>query len=100
ADEPPLPGWRPLAPPVRQEAPVDLVSRGADPDAEIVVRRGDTLWDIAARHLGPTATAEEVAREWPRWYDANRQVVGPDPDLILPGQRLLPPGSVTGSEEP
>ena len=58
---------------------------------EVVVRRGDTLWDIAARHLGPSASAAEVAGEWPRWHEANTTVIGPDPDLLLPGQRLLPP---------
>lgn len=56
-----------------------------------VVRRGDALWDVAARHLGPTASAADIAREWPRWYAANRGVIGPDPDLIHPGDVLVPP---------
>jgi nucleoid-associated protein YgaU len=58
---------------------------------EVVVRRGDSLWDIAARHLGPDASAADVAIEWPRWHQANRDVIGADPDLIIPGQRLVPP---------
>jgi nucleoid-associated protein YgaU len=58
---------------------------------EVVVRRGDTLWDIAARHLGPGASAAEVAAEWPRWHRVNGEVIGPRPDHILPGQRLRPP---------
>ncbi len=58
---------------------------------EVVVRRGDTLWDIAARHLGPDASAAEIATEWPRWHATNATVIGSDPDLLLPGQRLLPP---------
>ena len=58
---------------------------------EVVVRRGDSLWDIAARHLGPDASAAEVAVEWPRWHHANRDVIGADPDLLIPGQRLVPP---------
>ena len=58
---------------------------------EVVVRRGDSLWDIAARQLGPGASAADVAVEWPRWHDANRDVIGPDPDLLIPGQRLVPP---------
>jgi nucleoid-associated protein YgaU len=58
---------------------------------EVVVRRGDTLWDIAARYLGPDASAAEVAGEWPRWYRANRAVIGADPDLLIPGERLVPP---------
>ena len=58
---------------------------------EVVVRRGDSLWDIAARHLGPDASAADVAVEWPRWHQANRDVIGADPDLLIPGQRLVPP---------
>ncbi|MCQ4085076.1 LysM peptidoglycan-binding domain-containing protein [Streptomyces sp. RB6PN25] len=42
------------------------------------VAPGDTLSAIAAAH-GTT---------WQRIYAANRQVIGDDPDLILPGQRL------------
>jgi hypothetical protein len=57
----------------------------------VVVLRGDTLWAIAARHLGPGATDAQVAAEWPRWHAANRSTIGPDPDLILPGQRLAAP---------
>ncbi|MEO7981021.1 MAG: hypothetical protein ABI807_09045 [Sporichthyaceae bacterium] len=58
---------------------------------EVVVRRGDSLWEIAARHLGADAGPAEVAAEWPRWYAANRAVIGGDPDLLRPGQRLAPP---------
>jgi hypothetical protein len=57
----------------------------------VVVLRGDTLWSIAARHLGPGATAAEITAEWHRWLAANRDVIGADPNLILPGQELLPP---------
>ena len=59
--------------------------------AEVVVHRGDTLWDIAARHLGDQATDQDVAEAWPRWYAANRDVIGDDPDLLHPGQRLVVP---------
>jgi nucleoid-associated protein YgaU len=57
----------------------------------VTVAPGDTLWGIAAERLGPDATNAEIAIEWPRWYAANRQVVGADPNLIYPGQRLRPP---------
>jgi len=56
-----------------------------------VVRRGDALWDVAARHLGPGASAADIAREWPRWYAANRGVIGADPNLIHAGDVLVPP---------
>ncbi|GAA2455908.1 transglycosylase family protein [Streptomyces macrosporus] len=42
------------------------------------VRPGDTLRAIAAEH-GTT---------WQRLYEANRDVVGDDPNLIFPGQQL------------
>ena len=57
----------------------------------VVVEPGDCLWRIAAEHLPPGAGAARVAAEWPRWWAANRDVVGPDPDLILPGQHLRAP---------
>lgn len=96
-----LAGWtpdRPAAPaPVRRTPPVGLVTTvphaGSAVRDEVVVRRGDTLWDLAARLLGPQAGAAEVAREWPRWHAANRDLIGPDPDLIRPGQRLRPPAA-------
>jgi nucleoid-associated protein YgaU len=57
----------------------------------VVVHRGDTLWGLVARFLGPQASDADVVREWPRWYEANRAVVGDDPDRILPGQVLRAP---------
>ena len=58
----------------------------------VVVRAGDCLWALAAADLGPGANAAAVAARW-RWiYQLNRRVIGPDPDLIRAGQRLvLPP---------
>ncbi|MFE7619308.1 peptidoglycan DD-metalloendopeptidase family protein [Streptomyces sp. NPDC057496] len=44
------------------------------------VARGDSLSAIAA--------SERVRGGWQRLYEANREVVGDDPDLIFPGQRL------------
>ena len=96
--------WTPPRPdrtPVTDPEALHLLSRapeaGALVDEDVVVRRGDTLWSIAARFLGPAATAEEVAREWPRWHAANRHALGDDPDLIQPGQVLHPPTTTTGT---
>lgn len=61
------------------------------------VRRGDSLWGIAAAHLPPSATDRAIAAAWPRWYAANRAVIGSDPDLILPGQMLVPPQPAAGA---
>jgi nucleoid-associated protein YgaU len=70
--------------------------RASDPThGAVVVLRGDTLWSIARRHLvatgHPAPTDTDIDAEWRRWYAANRAVIGADPDLILPGQRLAPP---------
>ena len=56
-----------------------------------VVAPGDSLWAIAAQHLGPGATPAQVAAEWPRWYASNRDVVGGDPDLLRVGTVLEAP---------
>lgn len=96
----PQPGWTPTPPtPGQGSAPtlppgdIAMVSTApTDQEARsVVVTRGDTLWAIAARHLGPQATDQDVAAHWPRWYAANRAVIGDDPDLILPGQVLTAP---------
>ncbi|EST36908.1 hypothetical protein N566_15765 [Streptomycetaceae bacterium MP113-05] len=65
------------------------------------VAGGDSLSSIARR--------QEVSGGWPALYERNRSVVGGDPDLILPGQRLSlesraapapeKPGSTTPDEE-
>lgn len=55
-----------------------------------VVRPGDSLWTIAAAALG-TDDPVPVARYWARIHRANREVIGPNPDLIYPGQRLALP---------
>lgn len=59
----------------------------------VTVRPGDSLWSIAARHLGPGAGNAQVDAAWRAWYAANRAVIGADPDLILPGQVLQFPDS-------
>ncbi|MFH9085508.1 transglycosylase family protein [Streptomyces sp. NPDC017673] len=59
------------------ERPATTTGRGA-PHGDYTVRRGDTLSTIAARH-GTT---------WQRIYAANKAVIGDDPNLIVPGQRL------------
>ncbi len=59
--------------------------------AAVVVEPGDTLWDLAAERLPRAATDAQIAAAWPSWWSANRQVIGDDPDLLHPGQRLRPP---------
>jgi len=63
------------------------------PPAAVVVGHGDTLWAIAARALPPEADVGAIAAAWPAWYAANRQVVGPDPNLLQVGLVLQPPAT-------
>jgi hypothetical protein len=77
----------------------------------VVVRPGESLWQIAAHRLvgqrratpltaaaraahpvsADPVTAAQIAAEWPRWYATNRLRIGADPDLLHPGERLTPP---------
>lgn len=61
------------------------------PRRVVVVARGDSLWSLAGGLLGAGATDARVDRAWHRLYRANRQAVGADPDLIVPGDRLTVP---------
>lgn len=60
-----------------------------------VVVRGDCLWRIAEAHLtvqdGAPPSAAAIAAATHAWWHANAAVIGPDPDLIRPGQLLHPP---------
>ena len=88
ADTPP-----PSAPAPASPAPRQWTHPAARSAAVIVVRRGDSLWSIAARRLGAHASAAAIATSWPRWYATNRQVIGPNPNLLFIGERLTPPNS-------
>ena len=92
--------WPGLSPaptaPVRTAAPAApsapaAPTAAADDERTLVVRPGDSLWSLTARELGPHATPARVAATWPRLYAANRRVIGPDANLIHPGQRLVRP---------
>src|SRR3954451_4988218 len=60
----------------------------------VVVHRGDSLWSISSRLLAGAATDARVTRTWHRLHRANRARIGPDPDRILPGTRLVVPPAV------
>ena len=69
--------------------PVTVTSPN-DPPPEansVVVARGDHLWKISARHLGPAVDADELAPYWREVVDVNTpRLRSGDPDLIYPGE--------------
>jgi hypothetical protein len=73
-------------------APVLAVARGsrARPgDRTHVVMRGESLWSIAADHLGGQPTVAKIAREVNRLWVLNRDGIGTgSPDLLMVGTRL------------
>ena len=73
--------------------PLPALPLGDEPRT-VRVRPGDCLWTITATLLGGRATDAEVARAWPALHRANRGVLGPDPDLVLPGTALRVPGAL------
>jgi len=75
--------------PAAPAAPASPPTPAPDRDRSVVVVPGDTLWDIAARRLG-------AATSWPAIYALNRDVIGPDPGVITPGQRLTLPAQSRG----
>ncbi len=82
----------PLSRPRRRPTPAD-----AAPAAGAGTRRGGQARRLAsgrspAHDLGPGAGDAEIADRWHALYAANRARIGPDPDLVEPGLRLLLPG--------
>ena len=65
-------------------------------DGAHVVVRGECLWHIARAALleqrDTAPTDGDVATAVHAWWAANAAVIGPDSDLLLPGQVLRPPG--------
>lgn len=72
--------------------PAARLSTTVAPWPEVVVRPGDSLWAIAAARLPPDASDADITRAWQHLHAVNRAVVGADPDLIHPAQRLRLPG--------
>ncbi|MEV6396958.1 transglycosylase family protein [Streptomyces sp. NPDC051907] len=69
---------KPAAPAKAPERASGHTQRGAARGDDYTVRSGDTLSGIAAAH----------GADWRGVYAANKAVIGDDPNLIVPGQRL------------
>lgn len=57
------------------------LSRQENRGRAYTIRPGDTLSSIAARHYGNSAA-------WSQIYNVNRQIIGPDPDVLSVGTQL------------
>src|SRR5699024_7723732 len=101
---PPL-GWGQPPAPVGTDPSAPAAPTGpADPDGPaapeapapaaslpptVTVQRGDSLCSITDDLLGPAPDGiSEIAASWPQLHEANRDLIGPDPDRLLPGQEL------------
>lgn len=72
-----------------EEAQVDSVGPQSRPNdteklKEYEVKLGDNLFKIAAM-----AGVYDDPDKWQKLYDANKDVIGPNPNLIQPGQKLV-----------
>jgi nucleoid-associated protein YgaU len=94
-EQPAAPDWP--APAAHPSTPVPDWPTDEHPAGAHVIVRGDCLWHIAAHRLAERTTGAptdaEIATEVHAWWAANTDVIGPDPDLLLPGQVLRPPAA-------
>jgi nucleoid-associated protein YgaU len=90
--ENPVPDW-----PIAGDRADPVPDGPAQPAGTHVVIWGDCLWDIAearlARASGRPPTDRQVLDAVHAWWSTNSAVIGPDPDLLFPGQVLRPPNS-------
>lgn len=89
--------WEPTTRTASKQSP----RAGAARESRVAVEPGDTLWAIAAAGLTsvqggsgqahPAPSDAEIAAAVTRWHQANREVLGANPDLIRPGTVLRRP---------
>jgi LysM repeat protein len=72
--------WTNSSPPSNKQRP----PKQKEQPKTYVVRKGDNLWAIAKRFYG-------AGSKWPTIYAANKKVIGKNPNLIYPGQKLVIP---------
>ncbi|MGW2206745.1 peptidoglycan DD-metalloendopeptidase family protein [Streptomyces sp. NPDC001774] len=86
----------PSAPPVGTSKEQSPASEPTAPrPVSHTVVSGDTLYGITKR-----ATGDASLDNWKPLYEANRKIIGADPDLIYPGQVLTLPGKAARPQSP
>jgi nucleoid-associated protein YgaU len=73
------------APAAAKPQAVPVAASAAADGETYTVQKGDSLSKIAKHHLGD-------ANAWKKIYEANKAVIGDNPDKIFPGQKLKLPG--------
>jgi nucleoid-associated protein YgaU len=84
---------------VTVRSPVSRVATLGSTGSAYMVVSGDTLWGIARDFLSQNGSHPDggaVSVAWRTIYESNTDVVGADPNLILPGQVLTIPGGLHG----
>lgn len=72
--------------------PIGVVDDPGSPSGTVVVERGDHLWKISERHLGPATPDLQVAPYWREVIEVNTPTLrSGDPDLIYPGEVVVLP---------
>ncbi|WP_350271068.1 LysM domain-containing protein [Brevibacterium sp. CBA3109] len=94
AAEPDWPDAQPAPSPPQSQPPSDADSPADDTDADEsvgkgsethIVGAGESLWSIAVNQPSSGGTTQDIVDDI---YSANREVIGANPNLIMPGQRL------------
>lgn len=84
----------PLTRPVsltKMVTPKSMAASSMASSGSMMVAPGDSLWSIASHIVGPSATNEEIQDKLLAVWNLNKNRLGPDPNLIFPGQRLMLP---------
>jgi hypothetical protein len=70
----------------------DAMGGAMSSSGSVMVRPGDSLWAIASRLCGPSASGEQIHDKLVTVWTMNAKRIGTgDPNLIFPGQRLTLP---------
>lgn len=82
----------PLSKPSHLVAYRRAMSQGSSMGRSVMVHAGDSLWSIARRLVGPSASDAEVHAKLVQVWNMNAKRIGTgDPNLIFPGTRLTLP---------